>query len=67
MCHLTAQGVVHMLTTNQFFDLSTENLTSQNSQPASNKSQLPHSPRPRNSKRIQFFPAETVNKYKPPQ
>lgn len=49
----------------QFFGSSTENLTSQYprqySVPASNKSQLPHSPRPRNSKHIQLFPPETVN------
>jgi hypothetical protein len=65
LCHLTAQDVVHLLATDQFFGSSTENLTSQYSRqyslPASNKSQLPQSPSPRNSKHIQFFPPETVN------
>jgi len=65
LCHLTAQDVVHMLASDQFFGSSTENLTSQYprqySVPASHISQLPHLPRLRNSKHIQFFPPETVN------
>jgi hypothetical protein len=66
LCHLTAQDVVHMIATDQFFGSSTENFTSQYSRqysvPASNKSQLPHLAIPRNSKHIQFFQPETVHK-----